>query len=185
MACALCVPSVLRAQDAATEERLNKLAGRIEDLSAGQEALRRNVEGLMKEISNLREEIGKPTGNYAGQEDLKRVAKAVEEVDRKRIDDAEKVRSELLKLQKSLAVTPGIKSRAPISAAENTVPSKPEGSEKGFDHVVKKGDNLSSIVQAYREQNIKVSTDQILKANPGLKPEKMYIGQKIFIPAPK
>jgi len=30
-----------------------------------------------------------------------------------------------------------------------------------------------------------VTTDDILKANPGLKAEKLKVGQKIFIPAPQ
>jgi LysM repeat protein len=29
-----------------------------------------------------------------------------------------------------------------------------------------------------------VTTDQILKANPGLNPNSLKVGQKIFIPAP-
>ena len=181
---ALFAPSMLRAEDAATEERLNKLAGRIEDLIAGQDALRKKVDGLERELANLREQMGKPTGNYAGEEDLKRVAKAVEEVDRKRLEDAEKVKSELLKLQKAVTSAPAVRPRA-SGTTEEPARSKPEVSEKGYEYIIKKGDTLSTIVQAYREKNIKVTTDQILKANPSLKPEKMYIGQKIFIPAPK
>jgi len=49
---------------------------------------------------------------------------------------------------------------------------------------VARGDTLSTIVEAYREQNIKVTLDSILKANPGLKPERLQVGQKIIIPAP-
>jgi LysM repeat protein len=174
---------ILRAQDAATEERLNKLEGKIEDLRSGQDALRRQTEVLSKEIEALRDHMGKPTGNYAAQEDLKRLADAVKEVDRKRIEDAEKVRNELLKLQKSLS-TPTPPRRTP-SASENSSPTKPEGSDKGYEYVVKKGDTLSIIVKAYRDNNVKVTTDQILKANPGLKPEKLTVGQKIWVPAPQ
>ena len=57
--------------------------------------------------------------------------------------------------------------------------------EKGFEHAVASGDTLSTIAQAYKEKGIKVTVDQILKANPGLVPEKMKVGQKIFIPAPE
>ena len=39
-------------------------------------------------------------------------------------------------------------------------------------------------MQAYREKNIKVTVKQIENANPGLKPERLKVGQKIFIPAP-
>jgi LysM repeat protein len=182
---ALWAPSLMRGEDAATEERLNKLAGRIEDLLAGQDAMRKHVEALERELANLREQVGKPTGNYAAEEDLKRVAKAVEEVDRKRVEDAEKVKSELLRLQKAVTSAPAVRSHSSATPPEEPARSKPEVPDKGFEYIVKKGDTLSIIVQAYREKNIKVSTDQILKANPNLKPEKMYIGQKIFIPAPK
>ena len=43
---------------------------------------------------------------------------------------------------------------------------------------------LLAIAKAYRAQGIKVTTDQILKANPGLDAKNMKVGQKIFIPAP-
>jgi LysM repeat protein len=49
---------------------------------------------------------------------------------------------------------------------------------------VKPGETLGAIVKAYRDQNIKVSLQQILAANPGLKPENLKAGQKIIIPAP-
>lgn len=182
-ALALCAAPALQAQDAATEERLNKLSGQIEDLRAGQDSLRKQVEALLKEMGNLREQMGKPTGNYAAQEDLKRVADAVKEVDQKRMEDAEKIRIELLNLRKGLlSVPPSQKKPAQPAANETPASDKPE---KGFEYTVQKGDNLSTIVQAYRDKNIKVTMDQILKANPDLKPEKMRVGQKIFIPAPK
>src|SRR5436190_18637990 len=180
---ALCAAPLVRAQDSATEERLNKLSGELEDLRAGQDALHKQVDALIKELGNLREQGGKPSGNYAAQEDLKRVADAVKEVDQKRIDDAEKIRIELLNLRKGLLSqsTPP-KKLAQSTATENSVSDKPE---KGFEYTIQKGDTLSTIVQAYRDKNVKVTTDQILKANPDLKPEKMRVGQKIFIPAPK
>ena len=180
---ALSASPLLRGQDAATEERLNKLAGQIEDLRAGQDALHKQVEALVKELDNLREQAGKPTGNFAAQEDLKRVAEAVKEVDQKRIDDAEKIRIELLNLRKGL-----LNSTAPpkkLAAVTPTDVAPPDKPEKGFEYTIQKGDTLSTIVQAYRDKNIKITTDQILKANPDLKPERLRVGQKIFIPAPK
>src|SRR5436190_16024247 len=100
---ALCALTPSRAQDAATEERLNQLSGKIEDLIAGQETQRKRIAELAREVESLREQQSKPSGSYASQEDLKRLAKAVEEVDRKRMDDNEKTRTELLKLGKTLA----------------------------------------------------------------------------------
>lgn len=182
-ATALVVVPLSRAQDAATEERLNKLAGQIEDIRASQEVLGKRLEALSKDIENLRTTLDKPTGNYAAQDDLKHVVEAVKEVDRKRLEDYDKIRSELLKLGKTLAAPlPAAKKQA--VAANDNPPEKPTAPDKGFEYVVKRGDTLSLIVQAYRDNNIKISTDQILKANPGLKPEKLHPGQKIFIPAP-
>jgi LysM repeat protein len=183
---ALSAGPALRAQDAATEERFNKLAGQIQDLQAGQEALGKRFEALAKEIESLRGQVDKPTGNYAGEEDLKRLAESVKEIDRKRLDDYEKIRVELKNLGKSLAApAPPVRKPAAPAAADNPGPDKSTGPDKGFEYQVNKGDTLSIIVQAYRDKNIRVTTDQILKANPGLKPERMRVGQKIFIPAPQ
>ncbi len=170
-----------QAQDAATEERLNKLSGQLEDLIARQNSLQKQMESLAKEVDSLREQAARPTVNYAAQDDLKRVAEAVKEVDRKRLDDYEKIRDELKKIGRTIVSSP-----APVrkQGGADASTEKPSGSDKGYEYIVQKGDTLSVIVQAYRDKNIKVTTEQILKANPGLKPERMHVGQKIFIPAP-
>jgi LysM repeat protein len=177
-----------QAQDSATEERLNKLNGRIEDLMAAQESIKAELNRLSKEIDSLRGQVNTPSGNYASQDDLKRVADAVKEIDRKRLEDYDKIRAELKRIANAVS-SPGASSghKQPVSTVDDTSAqntSKPN-SDKGFEYVIQKGDTLSVIVQAYKEKNIKVSTDDILKANPGLKPEKLKVGQKIFIPAPQ
>jgi len=183
---ALLSGSTLQAQDAGTEERLNKLAGQIEDLRSNQEAITKRVEALGQAIENLRGQMDKPNGNYASDEDVKRLADAVKEIDRKRLDDYEKIRNELKNLGKSLAApAPPVRKSNPQPIAETGTSDKSSGPDKAFEYQVKKGDTLSIIAQAYRDNNIKVTTDQILKANPGLKPERLRVGQKIFIPAPQ
>lgn len=185
-ALALCCGPNLRGQDAATEERLNKLTGQIDDLRAGQESLRKQIDGLMREVSNLRDQASKPTATYASPDDLKRVADAVKDVDRKRMEDYDKIRTELVNLRKQLLapLPPTHKTTPPAPDTSNTENDKSAKPEKGFEYEVQSGDTLSRIVQAYRDKNIKVSTDEILKANPGLKPEKLRVGQKLWIPAP-
>ena len=181
----LCVAPTLRAQDAATEERFNKLSGQIEDLLAARAAEQKRIAELSREIENLREQSAKPTANYASQEEVKRLTEAVKEIDRKRLEDYDKIRAEILKLGKTLsAPLPPPKRTTATSPSDTPAAEKSPNPEKGFDYVVQSGDNLSVIVQAYREKNIKVTMDQILKANPGLKPDKLRPGQKIFIPAP-
>jgi len=185
-ALALGAPSALRAQDAATEERLNKLSGRLDDLAAAQEAFRAQIADLSREIQSLREQVARPSASYARPEDLNRLAEAVKEVDRKRMNDADKTQAELLRLRELLKTPmppprrePGTRSPKDTSSAAGAGTS-----DRGFEYVIKSGDTLDAIVQAYREKNVKVSVSQILNANPGLKAERLRVGQKIFIPAP-
>src|SRR5258706_13335609 len=146
---ALCMTLAARAEDAATEERLNQLSGKIEDLIASHEAQRKRVAELAREIDSLRDQQSKPTGNFASQEDLKRLADAVKEVDRKRMDDNEKIHSDLLKLSKSLAVPLPPPKKKPANAAGDTpIPDKPGHKEDVAEYVVQSGDTLSVIVQA-------------------------------------
>jgi LysM repeat protein len=177
----------VRGQDAATQERLDKLSGKIDDLTAGQDALMKQVNDLRRELQSVRELASKPPGNWASPEDLKRVAKAIEEVDRKRIADSELVQKQLEKIRQALdKPLPPMKRTTPLPTRDNPPPEKPEKADKpqqGVEHVVKPGETLSSIVAACREQKIKVTQKQILDANPGLKADLIIPGKKIFIPA--
>jgi len=183
---ALCSAPAVRAQDAATQERLDKLNGRIEDLTAAQEALKKQISELNRELGSVREQSAKPNTSYARPEDLNVLAEKIKEVDRKRMDDAEKVRTELLKLRQALAPSLASPKQKPAPVPkEKLAPEKPAGDEKVFPYVIQSGDTLDAIVLAYKEKNIKVTVAQILKANPGLKANSLKVGQKIFIPAPQ
>jgi LysM repeat protein len=183
---ALCAPPALRAQDAATEERLNKLSARIDDLEASRDVLKKRVDELAKELDSVREQSAKPSANYAHAEDLNRLADVIKEVDRKRLDDAEKIHTELLKLRELLKAPLRSSNKPPVSEPKDT-PATPVSTtpNKGFEYVIQSGDTLDAIALAYREKNIKVTVAQILKANPGLKAERLIVGKKIFIPAPQ
>ncbi len=168
-----------RAQDAATDERINKLSGQIEDLIAAHKTLQKQLTEISQRVDDLREQVGKPNASYITHDDLKPLADSIREVDRKRIQDAENIQKQLVNIQKLAAQTP------PPRRTEKAPPEKEkERPQKGFEYQVQTGDTLSSIIQAYRDQNVKVTLDQVKKANPGLKPEKMHVGQVIFIPAP-
>jgi len=176
---------LLRAQDAASEERFNRLAGQIEDLRSNQEALGKRLDAIGRELEGLRGKLDKPSGNFASEEDVKSLAAAVKEVDRKRLEDYEKIHTELKNLGRSLTSTmPASHKTTQAPAPEATASDKTTTPDKAYEYLVKKGDTLSVIVKAYQDNNIKVTTDQVLKANPGLKAEKLRVGQKILIPAP-
>ena len=178
-------PALVRAQDAATEERLNKLTAQIQDLVEQQAAQGKRIEDLRKDLQSIhQEQQNKPVANYASQEDVKELAAKLKEVDRKRQEDNDRILDELKKLGRNLSKASGTKPVTP-KISDETSPKTPATPEKGFEHVVKSGQTLSAIIQAYKEQNVKVTMKQVLDANPGLKPEKMFVGQKIFIPAPQ
>jgi LysM repeat protein len=176
------VPLFVRAQDAATEEQLNKLRGEVSALQASNVELQKRLGDVLKELQDVREQAAKPTGNYASAEDVKQLAEKVREVDRKRAEDRELILDEIKKLGKAITAGAG---RAPkISDEPGSGGGKPSGPEKGYEYVIASGDTLSSVVAAYREKGVKVTVDQVLKANPNLKPESLKVGQKVFIPAP-
>lgn len=174
------------------EENYKTLKATVDDFRDAQEAQRKELESLRKEISELRTQASKPSGNYANQEDLKRLADAVQEIDRKREADKDLVLKKLSELGKTLASTPvqpqpsRIKPPkvTPLDGGSDTSTNSHE-SETGYEYVVKSGDTLSVIAQAYREKGVKVTSDQIAKANPKVNPAKMYIGQKLWIPGGK
>jgi LysM repeat protein len=178
---AACNGGTSRAQDAATQERLDKLSGQIEDVIATQRAQQKQLESLAREIDSLREAAARHTGNYASQDDVKHLADAIKDVDRKRMEEGKNIAKQV---QDIGAMITKEAARRPAPAPVETKADKPVN-EKGYSHTVQSGDTLSTIVQAYREKNVKVSTEQILKANPKLKPEKMKVGDKIWIPAPQ
>ena len=185
IALSLCGGRGLRAQDAATEERLKKLTGLVQDLQESKETQRKQIESLSREVQSLREQVSKPTGNYATQDDLRTLARKLQEIDQKRIEDNERIVKKIEKLGETLASPPPAKKNRPKPEPADNPGSGGATPDKGFEHIVASGDTLSTIAQAYKEKGIKVTVDQILKANPGLVPEKIKVGQKLFIPAPE
>jgi LysM repeat protein len=164
---------VAHGQDAATQQQIDKLNGQIQDLLEAQATQTKRIVALEKEISDLQGKLN--------QDDLKKLAAQVQEIDKKRQEDNARILKELERLGKSLGAA---------QPAHKTTPNVPittpaSGPQKGYDYNVRSGDTLSAIAKAYRDQGIKMTTDQILKANPGLNPGDMKIGQKIFIPAPQ
>lgn len=180
----LAVPLFVRAQDAATEEQLNKLRGEITSLQASNVELQKRLADVLKELQDVREQAAKPSGNYAGAEDLKQLAEKVREVDRKRAEDRELILDEIKKLGKTMAGSGGGRTVKKQDEPPKVNTENPAGPEKGYEYVIKSDDTLSAIVAEYRKQGVKVTVDQVLKANPALKPESLKVGQKVFIPAP-
>jgi LysM repeat protein len=178
----------MRAQDTAAQQQIDKLSGQVQDLMDAQVAQGKRIEVLEKEIGDLQGQANQPAANTANSDDLKKLAEQVQEIDKKRQEDNDRVLKELERLEKSLGASSSHRSPpnittdiTPISGHSTTSTSGPQN---GYDYTIQRGDTLLAIAKAYRAQGIKVTTDQILKANPGLDAKNMKVGQKIFIPAP-
>ena len=185
LAVALAHARLATAQDAAVEERLNKLGGQIEDLLAAKAEQDKRMAALVREIEALREQLGKAGGNYASAEDVRKLAEAVKDVDQKRIADNEKIAHQIENLAKAAVGGGTGNRRAPKVEPKVENPERAGGgAEKGYEYVIAPGDTLSTIAQAYREKGVKVTVDWILKSNPGLKEKSLKVGQKIFFPPP-
>jgi LysM repeat protein len=174
-----------RAQDDATQQQINKLSGQIQDLLDAQALQAKRITALEKEISELRDKSGQPGAtDTANADDLKKLADQVQEIDKKRQEDRELILKEIGKLGKVGGSSSGRKSTPNVTTNAATGGSSTVGKENGYEYKVAAGDTLNIVAKAYRDQGIKVTADQILKANPGLDPKNLKVGQKIFIPAP-
>jgi len=180
----------VRAQDVEQTERLNKVEGYVQDLLAAQAAQDKRIEALEKEIADLRDKLNQPgANNYAGADDLQKLAGQVQELAKKQQADNDLIVKEIEKLGKisggstsSHRLPPNV----PTTTTTSTGNSTPGANvpQKGYDYTIHSGDTLSAIAKAYSDQGHKVTVKQILDANPGLDPKNLIVGKKIFIPAP-
>jgi LysM repeat protein len=178
--------SLARAQDAGTQQQLDKMFGQIQDMQAAQELQGKRLDALAKQISDLSDKLNTPAANNsASAEDLKALAAQVQAIDKKRQDDRELILKQIENLGKVAGAAPVSHKSKPV--ADTTVTTgdnsaAPAGPQKGYEYTIAPGDTVSAIAKAYRAQGVKVTSSQILKANPKLDPAKIYVGQKIFIP---
>jgi len=193
--------AIAEQQDAA--ERYNRLSALIDDLQIANRDLQRKVGDLENELRKTRAEMlaevtkvesRAESGNskLATKDDLKKLADAINEVDKKRAEENNKIVETMAKNYKALEKV-AISAPAPVApkaAKVDNTPAIPSGPTKGFEHVVAKGEYLTTIIKAYNEAlkekgvTKKITQDMVLKANPDLNPNKMTIGQKLFIPDP-
>jgi LysM repeat protein len=157
------------AQDAALVERVNRLTTYVEDLLQYRVDQQKQITELEREVKMLRKQLADASGG-ASREDVIAVADAVKQLEQKHKADIELIATKIEGLGKT------------------TGPTKPRESvqtyTQGWEYTIQQGNTLSAIAKAYRAKNIKVSVDDILKANPGLDANRLKVGDVIFIPEP-
>ena len=167
----------------AMQQQIDKLSGQIQDLLDAQALQAKRLDALEKSISDLRDKVNTPQVNdSASRDDLRQLAEQVQEIDKKRQADRDLILKEIEKLGK-ISVAPSHKS-TPVAASNDDAAPAPAVPQKGYEHKVEAGETIAAIAKAYRDQGVKVTTSDILKANPKVDPTKLAVGQKIFIPDP-
>jgi len=177
----LMVPVIAPAQDSAMEERLNQLSAQIDVLKEAREIQNKRIEALEKQVSELQAKANQPAGDYASTADLKKVADAVTEVDKKRKADSENVADQLEKIRKAV-IGPSNNRRTSVPQSDTPKPAF-DPATPHMEHKVEPGETLSAIASAYRAKGVKVSVQQILEANHIADPKNVKIGQVLIIPA--
>ena len=181
--------SLVFAQDAATQQLIEEINGRIQNLTEMQAAQGKKIAELEKQISELGDKANQPAANSgASGDDLKKLAEQVRELAKKQQNDNDLIVKELEKLGKGGGVS-ATSHRPPAVSNENPTPPSSAGTssskQNGYYYPLKKDDTLSAVAKAYSaELKTKITVEQILAANPGLDPNKMPVGKKIFIPDP-
>lgn len=142
---------------AALEEKVNRLNAQVEDLQVRNQQLQKNVETIQGELQELRRVAA--AGGGVSPSELKAIDDRIQAVDNARKADRQAI---IDQLSKELAGLSTGKKPAPVADAK--------------EHVVAKGDTLSSIAKSY-----KISVAELKKAN-SLTGDDLKIGQKLTIP---
>jgi len=99
-------PPTVAAQEGA-DERYKRMAADIEALQMDNESLKAKIAALEQKIDGLRDQLAASANNTGVQEDLKRLAENIAQVDKKREEDkqaiSEEIRKSITGLEKNLA----------------------------------------------------------------------------------
>jgi LysM repeat protein len=175
----------LRADMRLLEDRVNRAVGDVQALQVNYERLHQQTALLQQQVSS----VAAGSGGGVSPAVISQLDQRISAIDAARKRDAEVIINQVTaEIQKLGGSASGISRRAssagPTPAARvpsgKRIASSPgatgAGGDQGYEHVVEKGQYLSTIAKAYG-----VTIDQIKKAN-NLKNDTLYIGQKLFIP---
>jgi Rad3-related DNA helicase len=190
------------------EERYKRLSADVQELLDTQAVLlkrleesRQRIDRLSDEVRSLKEEHNRTSGNAVSRDEFRKYVEKLKELDEKREADKKLILDNI----KSLANLPppaasderdkdkGNARRKNNHSAERNTERPADRStdvseEPPYLYTVKKNDQLLTIVASYneyfQEQGLpKITVEQVLKANPGLKADHLVAGRKIRIPA--
>ena len=169
-------------------EQFRRLRGEIDELKGAHALQQQQTDKLKTQVKTLTDENQKLNrrlaGKFATAEEMEAMRAALKELDANRLQDRAIVQKALADLGKLIQKVAQQKA-APVEPAPRVVARD----FKFNTHKVETGEFLSNIIvaynRAYKEEGLgTVTQSQVLKANPGLNPNRLLVGQKIKIPLP-
>lgn len=161
----------------AQEERLKilKASDQIDIILSNADKLQVEIAGVKEQLAKLQET------NTAQQQQIDALRTALQKSEDARAKEREVLLSKVGEM---------IAASAPKPAPPETPKKEPKekdtttsrDTEKGYSHIVEKGETLSMIANAYSEKGVKVTVDDLRKANNLGSKDVLKVGQKLFIP---
>jgi LysM repeat protein len=130
------------------------------------------------------EQISDQSGKLQGDVDkLKTQVEALSEENKNLKQQLAELRTQMVKEREALInkvaeLVQKNQAPAPHETHETVAPK----TESGYEYVVTKGDSLWSITQGYQKEGLKITVDDVRRANGLKEGEALKAGQKLFIP---
>ncbi len=148
------------------------------------EIIQANWDKIQVEIATLKEQIAKSQENEnALRQEINTLRTALQKSEEARAKEREVLLAkvgEMIAASAPKPTPPEPKREVKDKEPAPTAPS--HDGEKGYSHTVEKGQTLSMIAAAYSEKGVKVTVDDIRKANNLGPKDVLKVGQKLFIP---
>lgn len=171
-------------------ERLLRLTSTVESLELTLASQKRQIDALNAEVQRLREQLASQQAQRPWTDDLKRIAEAIQEVDRKRISDNEKVLKVLEDLRRAVTAAAADTSRSSSRASESRSSSSKAadlGAKKALPYVMKRGETLSGILEEFNPDAVKqgyrrLTVQQVMDFNEITDATRIPEGATIMLP---
>ncbi len=146
------------------QEDMRRLSGRIETVELEMAQVYSDIDRLRQESARLGRTQAEST-----EQRLAALERRIQEVDRARETDRREIIDQL-----SGSIAQLLRDQ---QARQRPAASRPAASGYGYEHVVGSGETLSHIASAYG-----VTTRAIIDANNLQNPDRLQVGQRLFIP---
>lgn len=169
-------------------ERLQRLTVAVESLEMALASQKRQIENLSDEVQRLRDSQANQGAERPWVDDMKRLADAIAEVDRKRVADSEQVLKVLTEIRKAAAAEAR---REPAPRASSAPPAadrdREPSAEKAVPYVLEPGQTISEVVDSFNKEARKqgyqaLSIDQVMKFNKITDARRVPAGMTLQLP---